>query len=144
VSGRQPRSLGALQLNDWVNTFYSYEVPPGTDVFISEQRARQNGDIAPIGTDREGAVITVHMTWIDGNGGIVGRPELTYWDFLSLLRANAGQAFDMGDGQKYAVCWAPSKEITVARVVVRGTNPARRGYDLTLNIHSLHADRVPV
>jgi hypothetical protein len=139
----QQRSLGTLQLNDRINAFYSYEVPPGTDVLIKEQKERQGGDVALVGTDQEGAVITVHMVWVDGNGGITGRAEKTYWDFLAELRANYNQPFDMGDGFKYAVCWAPTKEIVVAKVVVRSVNPVRRAYDLSLNTHSAHAQRVP-
>jgi hypothetical protein len=133
----QARSFGSLQLNDRVNTFYRYEVPPGTDILIDEQKARQGGDIAVLAVDQEKAVITVHMWWKDAAGK-------NYWDFLAALRANAGQPFVMGDGFKYDACWAPSKEIAPSKVIVIGTNPVKRLYDLTLNLHSLHTARSSV
>lgn len=92
------RTLGSVQLNDRVNTFFDKDSIPGTNKIVVEQRVRFSGEQVVTLTDRVGLSITVYGKFKETFD------SLSYQDWQDLVESQLGVAYNRGD-RIYTPVW---------------------------------------
>lgn len=131
------RSIGAVNLNDRVNTFFDHFIPPSTPANRYEQFRHQRGKLQRITKDQTPGTVECWGVWIDN-------ASLKFLDFVTALEGVDQGVLDLGRGWK----WAAADVVEILpnrRGIVRATDGTAwcEVWDWSIKFQVYSAQRVP-
>ena len=132
------KTLGGVDLNDGINTFWDDLIIPGTRLLQPATLTLHDGEVSMIRVDRGGLVMTGYMYFVQTD------PAHDVTDFIRYLEDQtvAGGVFILGDGRKFQQCWAYN---IVPTLVAKPLSlaPFLRVHKISMSIASRYTARVP-
>jgi hypothetical protein len=122
-----PRSVGALNLNDRVQTFFDRDDVKGVRKITSEYVPRSDGQTVVTLVDKSTRFIIVYFKfqeYADGDPALPGGYVASTWeDYQDALEAQVGVDYHRAGGQIYTPVWA--LEPTYSKSVLKSMEALR-------------------